>query len=192
MPPFRATLPFSEVPRSIHMAGQSPAIYGPEDLERVRLEAEQQVRARLEEALETQLEGVRKEWESVQSGLFRSISDRFGQALNQMRGLLPQLVVEATARVLGGIQMEEKIVKGVVDDLLSEVAPGTEALEVQLCEGDLAKLESAQAEFRQRFPGISFRVNPDLKSGDCMVRTRFGVVDGRLQTKMKGLESLLG
>jgi flagellar assembly protein FliH len=192
MPPFRAQLPFTEVPLSIHIAGRSPALYRPEDLDRVRLETERQVRESLEGELEAQLAQVSQDWKAVQANLFQSISDRFSDALNQMRGLLPQLVVEATARVLGGFELDEKIVRRVVEDLLEEVTPGTEALEVQLCEGDLVKLESVQADLRQRFPGLSFRVNPDLKSGDCVIRTRFGVIDGRLQTKLRGLESLLG
>jgi flagellar assembly protein FliH len=192
MPPFKARLPFTEAPLSIHVAGQSPALYRAEDLQRVRSEAEGQVREVLEREFESRVARLRQDWEALQQGLFQSMSDRFQGALNQMRELLPQLVVESTARVLGGVEVDGRMVKGVVEDLLQEVAPGTEALEVQLCESDLRQLEAAQADLKHRFPGISLRVNPELKSGDCVVRTRFGVIDGRLSTKLKGLETLLG
>jgi flagellar assembly protein FliH len=192
MPPFKATLPFTEVPRGIYLSGQSPLLYRQEDLDQARREGAERVREQMAGEMEALRQASQKELEGLQAGVFQSISDRFNQALGQMRGLLPQLVVEATSRVLGGVEMEERLVRAVVEDLLSEVAPGTEPLEVELAEEDLGKLERGQEQFQKRFPSIRFRANPDLRSGDCLVRTRFGVVDGRLKTKLRGLESLLG
>ncbi len=193
MQPSRATIAFPKAPRSIHVSGQlSPAVYRFEDLELAREEAAREVTRRVTAEAEEKIAAVQEELSDLKEGVLKSLSDQFSQALSQMRGLLPQLVVEATARVVGGIKVDESVVRGVVDDLLSEVAPGAEQLEVQLCEADFATLQGDQSQFKQKFPSIVFRSNSELRSGDCMVKTRFGVLDGRLQTKIRGLESLLG
>jgi flagellar assembly protein FliH len=94
-------------------------------------------------------------------------------------------------RVVSGIVWEEAAVKGVVNDLLAEVAPGAENVEVQLCRTDLARMEKFQPQMRQKFPTLQFAVNDELSTGDCMVRTRFGVLDGRLSTKIQAVAGLL-
>lgn len=192
MVPAKSTLSFRTPPRSIHISGQpSAAVYIAEDVESARREG---VRLGVEDTTrvyEAKIAELRSEITEVQNRIFASISERFEQALTQMRTLLPQLVVEATSRVVAGVTVDGEMLRGVVDDLLLEVAPGADKLEVQLCEVDLQKIEAFQAQFRQKFPALEFCVNRDLKSGDCMVKTRFGVLDGRLDTKLRGLETLL-
>lgn len=189
--PLNQQLSFRTPPRSIHLSGHSPAVYTAEDVSKARREGYAEGEADTTRALEGKISQLRDEIALIQNAALGAISEKFQSALSQMRTLLPQLVVEATARVIGGIQINSTIVKSVVEDLLSEVAPGADQLEVQLCESDLQKMEQFQHLFRQKFPAIDFRVNPELNSGDCMVKTRFGVLDGRIVTKIRGIEALL-
>jgi flagellar assembly protein FliH len=43
----------------------------------------------------------------------------------------------------------------------------------------------------QRYPGLRIRPEPAFGPGDCQVRSRFGVTDARLQTKLTALEHSL-
>ena len=56
---------------------------------------------------------------------------------------------------------------------------------------DLELIAGYDAGFREKHPEITFRANPDLRSGDCMVQCRFGTIDGRLATKLRALEGFL-
>jgi flagellar assembly protein FliH len=108
-----------------------------------------------------------------------------------MRSLLPQLVTEATARVVAGLPVDAVFVRNVVDDLLNDVAPGAENVEVQLCAEDVAKVSGFDQELRHKFPTLRVVENKDIKPGDCLVKTRFGVLDGRISSKLKAVEGLL-
>jgi flagellar biosynthesis/type III secretory pathway protein FliH len=55
----------------------------------------------------------------------------------------------------------------------------------------LKLIESFQAGFRERYPQIEFRADPDLQPGDCVVTSRFGALDGRLATKLRSIDRLL-
>lgn len=192
MLPANLTVSFRTSPRSVHISGgPSRAVYTAEDVELARKQGESSGVVEVKRVYEAKLTELKAEIAVIQNQSLQSIASRFDQALTQMRALLPQLVVEATARVVAGIPVEADMVRRVVEDLLSEVAPGSDRLEVQLCEVDLKMMEQYQPQFRQKFPALEFFVNPELKSGDCMVKTRFGILDGRIETKLRGLTSLL-
>jgi flagellar assembly protein FliH len=94
-------------------------------------------------------------------------------------------------RIVGSFEWDDAAIKGVVSDLLAEVAPGSENVEVQLCRVDMARVEQFQNQLRQKFPSLRFAVNDDLVSGDCMVKTKFGMLDGRVATKINAVGGLL-
>ena len=47
-------------------------------------------------------------------------------------------------------------------------------------DGDDALLEG--------YPNVKFFEDPSLQSGDCQVKSRFGLLDGRIATKLRRLE----
>ena len=53
---------------------------------------------------------------------------------------------------------------------------------------DAALLEKIKPDWLDRYPGLRIRTDAALKPGDCQVRSRFGLTDARLQTKLTALE----
>ena len=133
------------------------------------------------------LRDVKEEFLRAQNGILSSICQKFDLALGKLRELLPDLVCIATERVLGGSQIDGKIVLAVVNELLSDWSPGMEKLQVRLSIDDLRAIEGLDVEIRRKFPALEFQVDPDLGRGDCVLSSRFGLVDGRIRTKLNEL-----
>lgn len=188
----RSTLFFNQPPKSIGLVGQLQDVtYTTEQLDEAVRGAYEHGLAEARNASQAEIERLRKEVASVIDGSFRSIVARHEAALSEMRNLLPRLVVDATSRVVAGVPVDESLVRAVVVDLLADVAPGAETVEVQLCAADLAKVTGFDQELRHKFPSVHLQENKELAPGDCIVKTRFGVLDGRRASKLKAVEALL-
>ncbi len=188
----RSTLVFSQPPRSIHLVGQAPVVtYTSEEFDKAVKEAYEKGAEETRKSLEAESEKSREGVKFAAEGALSKLADRHSEALSMMRSLVPNLVTEATARVVAGLPVDAEFVRRVVDDLLNDVAPGAENVEVQLCAEDVAKVAGFDQELRHKFPTLRVVENRDIKPGDCLVKTRFGVLDGRISSKMKAVESLL-
>jgi flagellar assembly protein FliH len=160
-------------------------------MSRAREEARQETSDAVTEAYDEQITKLKADVSAIVERILTEMVRKHEDALEQMRTLLPDLVREAMSRIVSGITWEESAIKSVVSDLLAEVAPGAENVEVQLCRVDLNRMEKFQSQMRQKFPTLQFSVNDELGSGDCIVKTRFGVLDGRLTTKIQSVATLL-
>lgn len=188
----RSTLVFPQPPRSIHLVGQAPVItYTSEEFEEAVREAYEKGAQETRVSLEAEMEENREQLKVSTEGAFSKVVERHSEALSMMRSLVPNLVTEATARVVAGLPVDSAFVRSVVDDLLNDVAPGAENVEVQLCPEDVAKVVGFDQELRHKFPTLRVVENKDIKPGDCLVKTRFGVLDGRISSKLKAVEGLL-
>ena len=192
MQPLRASLSFSVPLKTVHLAGQGKLPrFSAEDLAAAREEARQEASDAVTQAYDEQIARLKTDVSAIVERILSGLVEKHGEALEQMRGLLPSLVQEAMTRIVSGIQWEENAIRGVVQDLLSEVAPGADTVEVQLCRVDLVRMEKFQPQMRQKFPTLQFSENDELAPGDCVVRTRFGVLDGRMNTKIQAVAGLL-
>ena len=69
---------------------------------------------------------------------------------------------------------------------------GDHPLEVLLCPSDLVLLENMPGPaLREKHPRVVLRADATLAPGDCQVRGSFGMIDGRLETKLAAVERLL-
>ena len=192
MEPLKASLSFVAPLKSVHFAGQGHLPrFSAEDMSRAREEARQETSDAVTEAYDEQITKLKADVSAIVERILTEMVRKHEDALEQMRTLLPDLVREAMSRIVSGITWEESAIKSVVSDLLAEVAPGAENVEVQLCRVDLNRMEKFQSQMRQKFPTLQFTVNDELGSGDCIVKTRFGVLDGRLTTKIQSVATLL-
>lgn len=188
----KASLSFSEPLKLVHLAGQGAlARFSADDLTKAREDARQEASQAVTLAYDSEIAKLKDDVSTVVEKVLKDIVQQHADALEEMRCILPVLVKEAVSRIVGSFQWDDAAIKGVVADLLSEVAPGAENVEVQLCRGDMARVEQFQNQFRQKFPSLRFSVNDDLVSGDCMVKTKFGMLDGRIATKINAVGGLL-
>lgn len=188
----RSTIAFSEPVKFIGLPGQASTLtYTASEVD----EAIHGAYARgLEDAkasADAELTKLRADAKAVIDGAFSKMSERHEYAVAQIRALLPKLVSEATSRVVAGMEVSPELVRAIVNDLLGDVTPGADAVEVQLCPSDLARVAGFDQELRHKFPNIHLTENRELQSKDCVVKTRFGVLDGRVESKLKSVEGLL-
>ena len=188
----KASLSFSEPLKLVYLAGQgATARFSADDLTKARDEARQEAAQAVTLAYDAEISKLKEDVSAVVEKVLKDIVQQHADALEEMRCILPILVQEAVTRIVGNFQWDDAAIKGVVADLLAEVAPGSENVEVQLCRVDMARVEQFQNQLRQKFPSLRFAVNDDLVSGDCMVKTKFGMLDGRIATKIKAVGGLL-
>ena len=188
----RSTIAFSEPLRFIGLPGQVNTLtYTSTEVDEAIHGAYERGREEAKAASEAELIKLRADARAVIDGAFSTITERHEYALSQIRALLPKLVSEATARVIAGVEVNGDLVRSVVSDLLGDVTPGPDAVEVQLCPVDLALVAGFDQELRHKFPNIHLTENRELQPKDCVVKTRFGVLDGRVASKLKSVEGLL-
>ena len=188
----RSTIAFSEPLRFIGLPGQANTLtYTAGEVDEAIHGAYERGLEEARAASSAELTKLRADAEAVIHGAFSKITERHEYALTQIRALLPKLVSEATARVIAGVEVDGALVRSVVNDLLGDVTPGPDAVEVQLCPADLARVAGFDQELRHKFPNIHLTENRELQPKDCVVKTRFGVLDGRVASKLKSVEGIL-
>jgi flagellar biosynthesis/type III secretory pathway protein FliH len=159
-------------------------------MEKVRREAYQRGFEDASAMIETQLVEQRGEVAHLQQKTLQELANHNDSLIRQVRAAIPELTMDIVRRVLGGMQPDQDAVFRIVSEVLHGIAPGPETVEVSLCERDLKLMESYQAGFRERYPQIQFRADPDLEPGDCIVNSLFGALDGRLTTKLRSVDRL--
>ena len=124
------------------------------------------------------------------------MQDLFQGALNSLRGAVPQVVrdteqtmialsLEIARKLVGELPMSVEMVEAAVREALAQVE-GTAEFQVRLHPADLELLQRAGSpllipagESRE----IRFHASPEVTRGGCLVQTRFGIIDGRRETK---------
>jgi flagellar assembly protein FliH len=188
----RSTIAFSEPLRFIGLPGQANTLtYTAAEVDEAIHGAYQRGLDEAQAASSAELIKLRADARAVIDGAFSRIAERHEDALAQIRALLPKLVSEATGRVIAGVEVSGELVRSVVKDLLEDVTPGPDTVEVQLCPSDLARVEGFDQELRHKFPNVHLTGNRELQPKDCIVKTRFGVLDGRVASKLQSVEGLL-
>lgn len=178
--------------KALFLAGTKPLpTFTEEELAAAKREAYQRGSEEASRLIEGQMLEQRAEILHLQSETFAAVARQHAALVQQLRDVLPELAMEAVARILATTEIDREAVMRICRDLLCEIAPGREQVEVQLSPGDLGLIAGYEEGFRERHPEIVFRADPELKSGDCIVRSRFGVVDGRLATKLRIVEGFL-
>ena len=82
-------------------------------------------------------------------------------------------------------------VSRICEETLGEIFPERDNLELTLAPRDATLLADLNPTWIQAYPGIRIRADAALTPGDCQVRSRFGLTDARVQTKMTALQHSL-
>ena len=122
-------------------------------------------------------------------------------------------------RVLGQTPLDRSVIENIVKGLVAEFSGEDEKLEAYLCPEDLKLLkafdreESAEVPAEEEeegfasaiagifdgldgddallegYPNVTFHEDPTLSRGDCQIKSRFGLLDGRIATKLRKIEA---
>ena len=152
-----------------------------------------QGRAEADAAFTEQLMTQRQEVLGLAEGVLRKLSDQHAALAAQARGCVPGLVMSIVRRVLAGCESNSAQIQNIIEQALAETPrSGEHPLEVFLCPSDLVLLENMDGTaLREKHPRVVLRADATLAPTDCLVRGNFGLIDGRMETKLKAVEQLL-
>jgi flagellar biosynthesis/type III secretory pathway protein FliH len=174
------------------IAGLNVAYYGPEPIsfaESQKREKDSYERGRRdsENVCQRQIMQARKEMEQLQNQVLSSVQSRYKELSDQLDENLPDLVLSIVNKVWDGLVLDREAVLRSIDAALSQAGVDTHDMILNLSAQDAALLQNTET-FKTRFPNLTVQTDPELKSGDVVVSSRFGIVDSRIKTKIRRVE----
>ena len=139
-----------------------------------------------EKRLSEQLLKQRAELLEAQKGVLTSLRQAVPQVVRQSESAVIQLALEVARKLVDDLPIDAEMVGAAVRSALAQVEESTE-LHICLHADDLALLQRCNSAMLRPGPGneaLRFDASPEVTRGGCLVRTRFGVVDARRETKM--------
>ena len=131
---------------------------------------------------------MRADLEQLSDGLFNKLAGMEPLLVAQLREALPALALDLARRLLAGFEPPPELVARICEEALTSLYPERENLELAISVRDAAVLEKLNPAWMQRYPGLRITADAQLVPGDCLVRSRFGLSDARLQTKLASLQ----
>ncbi len=186
------TLHFDQPLRGVRSLGNTLPSPAPTEAEARERAAYERGRRDGEDAVREQLAAQRNEYLELQRGVIQSIRDAVPQVVRDSETTVIHLAIETAQRLVAGLPVSAEMIEASVREALAQVADSSEVT-VLLNPEDLALLEKHQggATAAANRPNVSFRSSPEVTRGGCLVQTRFGVVDGRRETKVALLKKSL-
>ena len=169
------------------------------------------------EFYQNEIRKLRNEFGARQNDLLHVINNKAEETLGELENRLPDLVLGLVERVLPGVEFDRNAIEEIVRAMISEFTNEDEALEVFLSPEDINLLKGMSSsekavetnETEEGFasaiagifenldgdetllpdlPKVSFFADESLQRGDCQVKSRFGLLDGRISTKLRRIE----
>jgi flagellar assembly protein FliH len=145
------------------------------------------------EAADQQMVEFRHDMEQLSEGVLQKLSGLEPRLVAQLRDALPGLAIDIAHRLLAGYEPPPETIERLCREALDQLFPEREGLELSLSAADAALLTSLNPDWLQRYPALRIRTDASLARGDCVVRSRFGLTDARVATKLQSLtHSLTG
>jgi flagellar assembly protein FliH len=140
---------------------------------------------------DSQMVEMRLEVQQLSEGLIDALRLAEARLTEQARAALPALAVEIGRRLLAGWEPPPETVAKICHESLEELFPETTGLELVIAPRDAELLERLNPGWLAEYAGLKITADPLLHPGDCLVRSRFGVVDARAGTRLHALQDSL-
>ncbi len=180
-------IPFDRPLQSAGVSGGNRRIYSESEIAEIKTNAYREGMDAARGFADHQLIDFRAEVQALQDGVLRKIPGLETEMLDQLRAQLPALAIELASRLLAGFEPDAEQIRRLCEETLSLVYPERDHLELFISPHDEKLLQSISGEWRDRYPGLKITTDASLGSGDCQVRSRFGLTDARRQAKLDAL-----
>ena len=197
---------------------EDPPVPAVETAEKVRL-AQEQGKAETTAFYKEEVRKLRTEYGHRQAEILSAAQSKIENVLAELDTRLPDVVIGLAERVLGQTPLDRAAIENIVKGLVAEFSGEDEKLEAYLCPEDLKLLkafdreESAEVPSEEEeegfasaiagifdgldgddallegYPNVTFHEDPTLSRGDCQIKSRFGLLDGRIATKLRKIEA---
>ncbi len=162
----------------------------PDEVLRLREEeAFERGRVAGEFALRESLLQQRAEYLELQRSVLNHLRNSVPEVLAQCEGAMVDLAFEVASRLVAGIPISTEMVQSVVREAVGELTDAGR-ITVHLHPEDFQLLQQANAPVLVEEVGgdrLHFESAPSVTRGGCVVRTRFGSMDARRETKLEQL-----
>lgn len=175
------TLQLAQSPRDVRLTTEEEMTLEQSAYERGRRDAETTLNQLL---LDQRLELV----EALQNTLV-SLRRAMPRVIEDSRQQLVSLALEVAYKLTAGIPVSAEMVDAAVRDALAHAGQATECT-VYLHPDDLALLRQLEASALPT-TGVTFESSGEVTRGGCLVKTKFGVIDARRETKLEQLQKTL-
>jgi flagellar assembly protein FliH len=187
------SITFNRPLHDVRLLTQSPSQDWSEHIGEREKAAYEKGRHEGENALREQLISQRNEIGSLLNGVIESLRNAVPQLVQQSEGALIQLSLESAQKIVAGQPINSEMVEAVVREALQQVEDTAEVT-LQLHPDDLALLQKHHSTILNGAPGsapVRFVSSAEVTRGGCLVRTRFGIIDARRETKIDQLRDAL-
>lgn len=149
-------------------------------------------RAEAEQGLAAQIVSQRQEMVQLQDGVLQAIHDAVSQVVRDTERTLVDLALATASRLVSGLPISAEVVAAAIREALTQVEE-TANVHILLHAEDLALLRSSASELVADAGSGRLRltVSPEVTRGGCVVRTHFGEVDARRETKLEQIRKAL-
>ena len=191
MASLRESIRFSKSPREVRL------VNGRAESAELRSHAREQAayergRREGEQALGEQLLQQRQQLVDLQSGVLGSLQKSVAQVITDCETTLVSLALEVAQKLVAGLPISAEMVEAAVREALAKVEDTTE-FQIFLHPADLELLKQINSSLLS--PGsverVHFHSSKEVTRGGCLVKTPFGVVDARRETKLDVLRKSL-
>ena len=194
MKPFTKTLKLN---RPLHhlSAGDATVEYRftRDAIEKLSSEAFNRGRQDGEERVGQQMIELRKEVAELQTGLLNTLSRTHKKVAEEAEQALVELTLAVAEKLVSGLEVDAERVTAAIGEAIKQFEDCSE-YDVMLHPEDLALLEHAGDPQAAGFTkNDKFRLEPssEVTRGGCIVKTAFGSVDSRRETKLTLLKEAL-
>jgi flagellar assembly protein FliH len=174
-----------------NIPGRSRRMYTEEEVEAIRAEAHRQGADSARAFGNQQVVEFRAEVQNLQQGVLERLATSETALLADLHTTLPALAGEIARRLLAGFEPPPEVVGRLCLEALEQVCPERDKLELIVSPRDAALLAKITPDWNERYPGLRVCTDAGLVPGDCQVRSRFGLTDARLATKLAVLNQTL-
>jgi flagellar assembly protein FliH len=187
------TILFSRPVRQVSLGPPAPTA----DAAALLQEREAQAHARGlvegEQRLGAQLLQQRNELLELHTGVLNSLRQAVGQVTRDAENALIEIAFTVAQKLVAEVPIDHALVEA---NVRAALAQGEEATEffIHLHPDDLALLQRHTSELLSPAPRqeqMHFLAAPEMARGGCLVRTQFGVIDARRETRLEHLRQTL-
>ena len=136
---------------------------------------------------------LRSEFDVLQQGVLSALRQAVSQVIRESENALIAIAIETARRLVAGLPVSAEMVESAVREALTQ-AEDSGAFVIELHPEDLALLQQVKSPLLDERSGgerLQLQASSEVTRGGCLVRTRFGCVDARRETKLEQIRKAL-